>query len=101
MQKILVQFAVLVAAVVGLSFVSHRLWAGTPEGRFETKPLVIEEGMTVAGYARRNELPPRLVKQVFGLQSQQEGRKPLTAFGMSEDRIRRKTLGFLKRKLLP
>lgn len=28
MQKILIQFVILVAVVTGLSFVSHRLWAG-------------------------------------------------------------------------
>jgi len=41
MQKILVQFVVLVAAVVGLSFVSQRLWAGKrtkpPAGKFQQR----------------------------------------------------------------
>jgi polyferredoxin len=95
MQKISIQFVILVAAVVGLSFVSSRLWAGKGEGRFETRELVIGEGMTVAQYARRNELPPTLVKKVFALQSQQDGQRPLTSFGMSEEQIRRKTQGFL------
>jgi len=39
MQKILIQFVILVAAVAGLSFVSHRLWAGKrakpPTGKFK------------------------------------------------------------------
>jgi polyferredoxin len=95
MHKILIQFAVLVLAVVGLSLASSALWAGKREGQFESKPLLIDAGMTVAQYARRNELPPKLVKKVFGLQSQQDGQKPLTSFGLSQEQIRKRTLGLL------
>ena len=95
MQKTLIQFAALVLVVVGLSFVSSHLWAGKGEGPLEGKPLVIDAGMTVAQYAKRNELPPRLVKNVFALQSQQDGQMPVTSFGLSQEQIRRKTLGLL------
>ena len=95
MQKTLIQFVLLVAAVVGLSFVSARLWGGKGEGPLEVKPLVVEAGMTVAQFGSRNELPRPLLKKVFGLQSPSDRQKPLAAFGMSADEIRRQTQGLL------
>jgi hypothetical protein len=95
MKKTLIQFALLVAVVVGASFVSTRLWAGKPEGGAETGPLILEATMTVGQFARRNELPPQLLKKVFGLQSPQDKQKPVTAFGMDHDEILQKTEGLL------
>lgn len=95
MQKTLIQFVVLVAAVVGLSFVSSRLWGGKPEGQGDNRPLVVEETMTVAQFGQRNELPPALLKKVFGLQTPADREKPATAFGMSREQIVRKTEGLL------
>ena len=95
MQKVIIQFVVVVAAVVGLSLVSSRLWGGKGEGQIEAKPLILEEGMTVAQFGRRNELPPKLVKKLFGLQSPQDRGKSVAAFGMSDDQVRTKTRGLL------
>lgn len=95
MQKVFVQFVILVAAVVALSFVSSRLWGGKPEGLSETEPLVVDDGMTVAQFGQRNELPPKLLKKLFGLQSPQDRQKPIGAFGMSAEQVRQKAGGLL------
>jgi len=48
MQRLLIQFTVLVVAVVGLSFIPSRLWGGKPEGLTEDRSLAVEDSMTVA-----------------------------------------------------
>lgn len=95
MKKTLIQFVLLVAVVVGASFVSARLWAGKPEDGSEARPLVLEATMTVGQFGSRNELPPQLLKQVFGLHSPQDRQRPVTAFGMGHDEILQKTEGLL------
>ncbi|MBN1505818.1 MAG: 4Fe-4S binding protein [Sedimentisphaerales bacterium] len=91
MQKLFIQFVVLIAAVVGLSFASSQLWGAKPEAQMGDRSLVIEEGMTVAQYGRRNELPPELLKKVFGLVDAADQQRHVAAFGMSNEQILRKT----------
>ena len=93
MQKVLIQFVVLVAAVVGLSVVSNRLWGGKPEKPPEAEQFVIDEGMTVGQFGNANGLARPVLRDLFGLQSPADLQKPVTAFGMSVDEIRRKVLG--------
>jgi len=95
MQRVSIQFVVLVAAVVTLSFISSRLWGSKPEGLSQTKSLAIQDDMTVAQYGRRNELPPMLLKKVFGLQSPPDRQRFVGDFGMSTDEIVKKTQGLL------
>jgi hypothetical protein len=95
MKKTLIQFALLVATVVGGSFLSARLWAGKPEGLVENQELVFEETMTVGQFANRNGLPEPLIKKVFGLKGPQDKQKLVTAFGMGRDQILQKTEGHL------
>jgi polyferredoxin len=95
MQRLLIHFVVLVVTVVGLSFVSSRLWGGKPEGQLDNRSLVIAEDMTVAQFGQRNELPPMLLQKVFDLQSPADRQEPLVAFGMSDQQIVKKTQGLL------
>jgi polyferredoxin len=95
MQKVLIQFVVLIATVVGLSFISSRLWGGRSEEQMENWSLVVEEDMTVAQFGQRNELPPMFLKKVFDLQGPADRQKPLAAFGMSNQQIVKKTQGLL------
>jgi len=95
MKKILIQFVLLIAMVVGASFVSARLWGGKPEGGGAMQPLVLEATMTVGQFAQRNELPGPLIKKIFGLQSPQDKQQRVTSFGMTSDEILRKTEGLL------
>jgi len=95
MQRVLVQFVLLTAAVVGLSFASSRFWGGKPEGPTSSGPLVVEETMTVAQFGQRNELPTALLKRVFDLQSPADREKPIAAFGMGAEQIAKKTEGLL------
>lgn len=95
MKKTLIQFTVLVAAVLGGSFLSASWWGGAPEGGGDARPLVLEETMTVAQFGRRNELPPTLLKKIFGLQSPRDKQQLVTSFGLSGDEIVGKTRGLL------
>lgn len=95
MKRTFIQFVLLVAAVMGASFVSSRLWGGKPEGAAATRPLVLEETMTVGQFASRNELPGPLIKKVFGLQSPQDKQRLVTDFGVPGDEILRKAEGLL------
>jgi polyferredoxin len=95
MQKVLIPFVVLVAAVVGLSFLSSRLWGGLPEGQVGNRSLIIEASMTVAQFGRRNQLPPALLKKAFDLGGPADQQRPIAAFGMSNEQIVRKTQGLL------
>jgi polyferredoxin len=95
MQKVLIQFTILVAAVVGLSYVSSRLWGGPAQERSPDQTLVVEETMTVAQFGQRNELPGPLLQRVFDLQTPADRQKSLGAFGMSTAQIVKKTEGLL------
>jgi hypothetical protein len=95
MQKVLMQFAVLIVVVVGLSFVSSRLWGGRPEGLNQNQPLIIEETMTVGQFGQRNELPPMLLKKVFDLKGPADQQRQVATFGMSAEQIVKKTRGLL------
>jgi hypothetical protein len=83
-QKVLVRFALLVALVVGSSYVSSRLWGGRPEGQQENRPRIIEAGMTVAQLGQRNELPPMLLQKFFNLGGPADQQRLITTFGMSD-----------------
>jgi NAD-dependent dihydropyrimidine dehydrogenase PreA subunit len=95
MQKVLIPFVVLVAVVVGLSFLSSRLWGGPPEGQVENRSLLVEASMTVAQFGQRNQLPPALLKRVFDLAAPGDQQRAIAAFGMSTEQIVRKTQGLL------
>jgi NAD-dependent dihydropyrimidine dehydrogenase PreA subunit len=94
-QRVLIQFVILVVAVVGLSFLSSRLWGSKSEGQMESRALVIEPGMTVAQFGQRNKLPQMLLKNVFDLRSPADQEKLVTAFEMNNEQIVRKTEGLL------
>ena len=92
-QKIIIQFLVLVTAVVSLSVLSSRLWGGKPEEVSKADQLAIAEDMTVGEFGNLNGLARPILRDLFGLQSPTDLQKPVTAFGMSIDEIRLKVLG--------
>jgi polyferredoxin len=49
----------------------------------------------VAQYGQRNELPPMLLKKIFGLQSPPDRQRLASDFGMGTDEIAKKTQGLL------
>lgn len=87
MQRVIFSFLVVVAAVVSLSLVSNRIWGGKTEGPVADKALVFSETMTIARFGSANDLQPKLLKRVFGLKSQADRKKPIAAFGMSEEQV--------------
>ncbi len=87
MWKVVTSFLVLIVLVVGLSALSSRLWAGKPEGLSEHRELALNDSMTVGQFAKANDLPPRMLKKVFGLKSQSGLQKSVSSFGMSSDQV--------------
>ncbi|MEN6427841.1 MAG: 4Fe-4S binding protein [Phycisphaerales bacterium] len=95
MQRVLIQFVFLIAAVVGLSYACGQLWGGRPEGLTDTQPLVVDQAMTVAEFGQRNELTPMLLKKLFDLEAPADRQKPVATFGMSDEQIVKKAKGLL------
>ena len=82
---------ILVSAVVVLgSLVSVSLWGGKSESLPEFQPIVIEEGMTLADFGRKNEISNPVLKKVFGLSSPEDLKKNILDFGLSENEIKDK-----------
>lgn len=79
----------LIAAVLGGSMLSGRLWAADKHAA-DSGELTVEMTMTVAQFGQANALPNPMLKKLFDLQSKQDMQKPLAAFGMSEQQIRSK-----------
>jgi len=90
MQRVIFSFLVLVAAVVSLSFISSRMWGGRSEDAPAMKALVFSDKMTVAEFGSANDLQPKLLKKVFGLESQADRLKPITALEVGEEQLSRR-----------
>jgi len=91
--KIFFKFAVLILSVIVLSTASVSLWEGKSEKVMDIPELVIRDGMTLAEFGQANGLPNPVLKKVFGLQTKTDLQKPLDAFGMSRENIRKKVEG--------
>ena len=91
MWKTVTSFLILLVFVAALSAVSSRLWGGKPEELPQIGTLTVREGMTVQQFARANNLQPRILKKIFGLESREDLQRQLGTFGMSTEQIGRKT----------
>jgi polyferredoxin len=84
---VIVQFVLLIAAVVALSFVSTRLWGGKPEKLPEDQPVIVDGSMTVAEFGEKNGLPRPVMKSVFGLQTKADLQKKIEDFGLTAGQL--------------
>ena len=57
----------LIVLVLALSLLSNRAWGGKSETRPAPKTLVIAMDMTVGRFGKVNDLPIRILKEIFGL----------------------------------
>jgi NAD-dependent dihydropyrimidine dehydrogenase PreA subunit len=87
--RIVLSFLVFLGLVVALSSVSETLWDEKPEKISLKKELVFQEGMKVSEFGKMNGLPDPLLKEVFGLASQEDLQKTVTEFHLSEEEILR------------
>ena len=80
-------FALVIALVISLSWVSVNIWGGSKvEAQISTQ-VTYDSAMTVKEFAADNNLPDKVVKQVFGLKNAQELNLPLSNFQVKEDEL--------------
>lgn len=80
-------FILLITMVVGLSFISNRIWSGKPEKQLESNELIIKNDMTVFQFGQANNLPNPALKEIFNLQAKSDLQKSLSEYG-TPDQIR-------------
>ncbi len=74
-------FAIVVIAVLGLSWLSVAMWEEKPEaGAAPVAELHYQGGMTVAEFGQANGLERRALKELFGLTSPADLQRPLSDF---------------------
>ncbi len=76
--------------VIFTSYVSSRLWAGSPEKQPDSIDITISEGITVAEFGKKYDLDRRELKNVFNLKSQDDLKKQVADFGMSQELLSNK-----------
>jgi polyferredoxin len=85
--KILVTLLVFMGLVIAGSSISVRLWGEGPEKIVSRPELRFEEGMTLSEFAKANQLPNPVLKEVFGLASSEDLQRKVTEFNLSRDQI--------------
>ena len=80
----LLLFLSLIATVVGLSFISDRLWGGRPETLPEPMELVMDEGMTLNDFGKANNLSGPVLKSIFELERKSDLDRRLSDYGTGE-----------------
>ncbi len=89
-RKIVLAFVVIVALVITLSLVSNRIWSDKPENIEISGELVFSDGMTLAEFGQKNDIPNPVLKETFGLKTQEDVKKSLDSFGLSQEEITKK-----------
>ena len=76
--------------VIFTSYVSSRLWAGRPEEQSDSIEITISEGITVAEFGQQYDHDRGALKNVFNLESQDDLKKQVADFGISEELLSKK-----------
>ncbi len=87
MSKMALQFAIGILLVLGLSWLSSRLWGGKPEAPPEDKTWVYRPEMTVEQFGSQNGLSLQALKAVFGLKSPQDAGQTVSSFALSKEQV--------------
>ena len=85
--RVVLWFVLLILLVTAGSLVSTRIWGGKSEALPEMEPIMAEQGMSVAEFGARNNLPNSLLKEIFGLQSKADLEKGIDKFGLTTAEI--------------
>jgi len=85
--KVVVRFVLLIALILVLSVFSVRIWGGEPETIPVAQTLIFQEGMTIAEFARQNNIPIVVLKEAFRLEAKQDLQRGLNQLGLSHGEI--------------
>jgi NAD-dependent dihydropyrimidine dehydrogenase PreA subunit len=90
MLRNLLYFVIISFVVVAASGISSSLWAGKEESQPENIAVTVSEGMTVAEFGEKHALDRKVLKKVFNLTSQDDLKKQVADFGISEELLSNK-----------
>lgn len=86
--KTVIDFLIIIFAVVFLSFLSNQLIGGkTEEIKNEQAPLSISDDMTIEEFGKVNGLSKELLKEVFGLTNKEDIQKTIKETGIGSEEI--------------
>lgn len=80
----------LVTLVILLSMASARFWGGKPERIEAHRDLTYQSDMTVGDFGKANHLANPALKKIFGLESKQDLKRPVSSFGLTQNQVSRK-----------
>ena len=89
--RILLQFFLVTGLVLALSYLSSRIWGEKSEKISTPATLVIEDGMTVNDFGRKNNLPGPVLKNIFDVKSKKDLSKNLNEFNFSHKELIKRT----------
>jgi len=84
MKKTVLLFGMLIVFVIGLSFLFTSLTGAEKEADVQRR-WMIEPGMSVGEFGTANSLPNPMLKDTFGLTSQQDLQKPISGWGSDKE----------------
>ena len=71
------------------------IWGGKEEAPIHTQEISIQKDMTISDYAKANNLPDKLVIQLFNLSDKTESNQQLADTGISKETIKKRTTAML------
>jgi Pyruvate/2-oxoacid:ferredoxin oxidoreductase delta subunit len=77
----------VVVLVVILSFFVGKLFGEKADKQDKNKPIVVSETMTVEQFGRENQIDKKILKKVFGLQSEEDLKKTIGSFSITKEQI--------------
>ena len=80
-------FVLVIALVVLLSWMSVNIWGGSKVEAQVFSEVAYDSAMTVKEFAADNNLPNKVVSQIFGLNNAQELNRPISSFEVNEDEL--------------
>ncbi len=83
--KTILLFLLLLAAVVGFSIFSNKMWGEKTEKAPTSKALVIETEMTIRKFGESNGLSDQLLKEIFKFKSAADLENKISVYGSAEE----------------
>jgi polyferredoxin len=83
-------FIIIVLVVVSTSVLSSRLWSGEQEQLPERIAVNIDKNITVTEFGKKYHLDRKSLKKIFAITSQDDLKKQVADFGMSEELLSKK-----------
>jgi len=87
MSKMVMQFATAIVLVLGLSWLSSRLWGGKPETLAQDRTWAYRPEMTIEQFGGENGLSRESLKAIFALKSPQDAGRTVSSFALSKEQV--------------